>query len=811
MKIFKKILFFIIVLIFSLVLSVFAYLQYSKPKYEGELVFSALKKDVNVYNDTYGIPHIYAGDAEDAYFALGYIHAQERLFQMEMIRRVGAGELAEILGKDFLQTDKFFRTIGTRENGFVSESEFEQKKGTELYNLTHAYLDGINEYIKNGKTPVEFTIMGIKKRKFSPKDIYHIAGYMAFSFAQALKSDPLTDRMLKNLGTNYLNDLSVEWPANSEKIPTNDNQKKEILNIEVENSTEQSIHQIGIFEIVNKLPVPAFIGSNSWAVSPSKSKSGKAMLANDTHIQYAQPSVWFEAHLEYSGTNLYGNFMAAIPFCLVGHTKTNAWGITMFENDDIDLYKEIYDGADTTKVIYKDSLFTTIKQTEEFIKVKDLADQKLTIRRTEHGPIVNEFLSVKYNDPISMYWTYNEFPNKLLDAFYKINHAEDMADFKEGVKLIHAPGLNITYADEVGNIASYAAAKLVKRPSHVNSKFILNGSSGRDENLGYYDFAYNPTLENPKEGFLYTANNQHDTTAGILYPGYYPPEDRAMRLKQLLSSKNKMDAQDFKNIATDVTSTKEAGVMSNFIEVLKETIDTNKLTPLHKQALQEIINWKGEHTIENKGATIYYKLLYHILKLSMEDELGEKDFEEFLSTEFFKNSYPKLFKVKNSVWWDNILTKDKIETRNEIFTSAFFTTITELENQLGANISAWKWGAVHTTEFPHPLGQVSLLRRFFNVGPFPSPGGTETVNNSGFHLNSEGIYKATFGPQMRIIVDFADVNRSESILPTGESGNFMSPYYDDQAKMYINGEYRKQLMDKSEIIKSSRLLIMKKL
>jgi penicillin G amidase len=811
MKLFKRILLSFFIIFISVAVGLFFYLQYSKPIYEGVLSFSQIKKEVKVYNDTYGIPHIYAESATDAYFALGYVHAQERLFQMEMIRRVGSGELAEILGKDFLQTDKFFRTIGTRENALKSEKEFEQKKGTELYNITHAYLDGINEYLNNGKTPVEFTVMGIEKREFNVRDMYYVSGYMAFSFAQALKSDPLTDKMYEKLGDNYLNDLSVNWPQGSQKIPTNFNQKYEPkINNDLLSSHDIEKVEGGIFEILNTLPAPAFIGSNSWAVAPSKSKSGKAMLANDTHIQYAQPSVWFEAHLEYPGTSLYGNFMAAVPFCLVGHSLSKAWGITMFENDDVDLYREKYYGSDSLKTFYKDSLKIDLTISEEIVKVKGMEDQKFYIRKTSHGPIVNDFLSQKYNNPISMYWTYNDFPNQLVDAFYYMNHSKNIDDFRKGVQLIHAPGLNITYADQNGNIASWAAAKLVKRPSYVNSKNILNGSSGKDENLGYYDFAYNPTMENPASGYVYTANNQHDTTAGLLYPGYYPPEDRAMRLVELIGSRSVLDLQDFKTIGIDITSTKEADVALVCIDVLKEFMAESSFTPIQKKAFDSFENWKGEHAIESIGPVIYYKILYNILKNSMQDELGEKDFEEFLSTEFFKNSYPKLFKIKNSIWWDDVSTKDKVETRSKIFKDAFVNSINELQEQLGADVSNWKWGNVHTTEFPHPLGQVALLKSFFNVGPFPSPGGTETVNNSGFKLNGDGIYNATFGPQMRIVLDFADVKNSESVIPSGQSGNFMSPHYADQAQLYIDGKYRKQLMDKDEIIKLSKVLVFRK-
>jgi penicillin G amidase len=288
MKTIKRLLKGILVLIILLVISLYFYLQHIKPKYKGELTLSPLENKVEVWFDSYGIPHIYAENKNDLYMAMGYLHAQERLFQMELVRRIAPGRLSEILGKDLLPTDKFFRTLGIH----LSSQEAAQKLRTETNNPTlkeaEAYLRGINEFLEKGPTPLEYELLSIEKTPFTLEDIYNAVGYMSFSFAAAHKTDPLVSFINAELGASYLKDLGLEADTTRQMIPS---YFGDPIGLNERSSAK-------LLEMLNQLPVSPFIGSNGWVLGPSKTKSGKVLFANDPHIGFSQPSVWYEAYLE---------------------------------------------------------------------------------------------------------------------------------------------------------------------------------------------------------------------------------------------------------------------------------------------------------------------------------------------------------------------------------------------------------------------------------------------------------------------------------------------------------------------------------
>jgi len=810
MKTLKRVMIALLLIIVLMGAGAYAYIYSTSPQYSGEVTLKGLKNEVKIIFDEYAVPHIYAQNQEDAYFALGYIHAQERLFQMEMLRRVGLGRLAEILGGDFIQVDKFFRALGIAESAELSTQKFMTKAEEPYQKATFAYLNGVNSYIENGKTPIEFQILGIEKEKYTPKDVYAIFGYMSFSFATAHRTDPLITYMQENLEEQYLKDLEMTWNKNAEKIPTYiPSQENDSLTTKNQKSTKQSNNQavamaIEVEQMMQNLPTPIWHGSNAWVIAPKLSKNGAVLFSNDTHIEFAQPSVWFEAHIEYPDFSFYGNYLAGVPFGVIGHNRFAAWGLTMLENDDIDFYREKINPENKNQVWSVDK-WENIESREEIIKVKGGKEVKCIIKKSKHGPMMNEALeSLKpFKEPIAMFWVYPQFPSKTLQALYKMGRVEKLEDMKEAAEMIHSPGLNVMYGDKDGNIAWFAVSKIIKRPKHVYSKVILDGTSGKDDPLGYYDFSENPKSINPPEGFIYSANNQPDTTsAGVLFQGYYVPEDRAKRIKKLLSSNQKWDLEALKKMINDNVSEVSPLRTQEMIKELEGEAITQK-SALHKKAFETLKNWKGEHEINSTAPVIYYKMIFHILREGMQDELKEEYFMALLNKFFMRKSSYKLLKNKNSIWWDNISTKDKKESRKDIFIIAFEKSIEDLEEQLGSNIEAWQWKKVHTIEYNHPIGQAGgLMQMIFNVGPFGVSGGREVINNLYFNLNVEGEYKVESGPAMRILIDFADIENSLSVLPTGQSGNFMSRHYKDQAELYIKGEFRKQKMNKEDIEKT---------
>ena len=789
MRILKKIFLFLGVLILIILIGSWIYFNSLKPDYSGEIVLSGIENETSVYFDDYGIPHIYAQNQYDATTVLGYVHAQDRLWQMELMRRIAPGRLSEIFGKDMLKNDRFFVSLGIEEASGKSIKKLD--KNSEVYKLATAYLNGINQFIENGPTPIEFTLIGIEKEPYQLNDIYNILGYMSFSFAMAQKTDPLLTVLKEKLGADYLKELNIEIGPNTTFIK---NSKSTIENF--------SAMVASVNEVMENAPIPPFIGSNSWVVSPKKSATGKVLFANDPHIGYSQPAVWYEAHIVTPDYEMYGYHLAGVPFPLLGHNRNYAYGLTMFENDDIDFYKEENDPTDNTK--YKiPTGFETYKTETKTIKVKDGDDVNITVRSSRHGPIMNDTIeAITQKEPVAMSWIYTQFDVEILEALYTISRATEMKDVKKGASMIHAPGLNIMYGDAKGNVAWWATGKLYKLKPEVNRNFILNGASGDDDPVEYLDFSENPMSDNPPWNYVYSANNQPDSIANMLYPGYYLSEDRAKRIVQLLEPKNNWNKKSMSVMINDVTSAVAPGLVKEFAKIM----DYGSFAKSQQKAIDILQLWDGSNTEEQVAPTIYNKWIYLYLKNTFEDEMGSTLFTQFLATHLSKRTIAEQIEKENSIWWDNITTKNKTETRKEILSKSLVEAVASLEKQLGSDKKDWNWGKVHTLAHEHPLGKAAALKNYFNVGPFPINGAREVINNRGFDYTDTGLYKVNAGPSTRRIIDFSDVENSISILPTGQSGNPFSKHYKDQAEMYNKGEFRKMKMNEDEIKRISTKL-----
>ena len=790
MKKIKKVLLGLLAVVVLLVLGLCIYGFYLKPKYEGEVQLKNIEKETPVYFDEFGVPHIYADNSKDAMETLGYVHAQDRLWQMELMRRIAPGRLSEIFGSVALKNDTFFAGLGIEEASAVAIATLDKKSPS--YQLTLAYLDGINQYIEEGKTPVEFQLIGVKKEKFTLKDVYNIFGYMSFSFAMAQKSDPLLTDIRNKYGMDYLKDFGIDGFFNTTRIK---NAK--------EKPQEYSAIAKSIASLLEQSPIPPFIGSNSWVIAPEKTKNGKVIFANDPHIGFSQPGTWYEAHLVTPDFELYGCYLAGTPFPLLGHNRDYAYGLTMFENDDIDLYQEENDAKDAKK--YKTPTgFKNYEIRKKIIKVKDTSDVILNLKVSRHGPIVNDLMDgLNKNQPVALSWIYTQQPIQILDAVYILSHAKNKEDFHKGVALIAAPGLNVMYGDAKGNVAWWATGKLYKHNKGVNTNFILNGASGHDDITEYLDFSKNPSAVNPDWKYVYSANNQPEPIDGFLYPGYYLPEDRARRITQLLDPKSNWDKEAVSKMMFDNTS----AVAPEVVQELISNVDYNSLSKNEKEAITILKAWKGSNNLEDVAPTIYNKWIYLYLKNTFEDELGSANFKQFLGTHIMKQIIAKQMANENSLWWDNIATKGKKETRSQVLSKSFKESILALDKQLGNSVSGWTWNKVHTLEHQHPLGKVAALRPYFNVGPFAVSGSTEVINNLFFDFTEDGNYVVKGGPSTRRIIDFSDVENSWTILPTGQSGNPLSSHYNDQAELYNAGKFRKMKMNKEEIIKTSTKLV----
>jgi len=783
-----KIVFLVFVMVF---VAAWLYSRTLYPTYEGELSLENLSENVTVHFDENGVPHINAETQKDAYTALGYVHAQDRLWQMELIRRIAPGRLSEIFGDKLVETDVFFAGLGLVED--ANESIAKIDINSEAYKLTIAYLDGVNQFVEEGATPIEYNLIGLEKTKFTVNDVYNVFGYMSFSFAIAQKTDPLLQEIKEKLGDNYLAELEIPVYSNTALLKSE------------KNPIVKASFAKAMTAMYEQLPISPFIGSNSWVIAADKTKNGKVIFANDPHIGFSQPSVWYQSHIKTPDYEMYGYNLALTPFPLLGHNRYYAYGLTMFENDDVDFYIE-KNNPENLNEYETPAGFSKYKTVQKTIKIKDAPDTTFTVKISRHGPIMNNLLKqIDDQRPIAMQWIYKKTDNQILDVGYQISHAKSLHDFKEGAKLLHAPGLNMMYGDAKDNIAWIASGKLYKYRDSINTKLYLDGASGKDEILSYIDFEDNPQSINPASNYVYSSNNQTDTIAGILYPGYYLPEDRGQRIEQLLEVKNDWTQEDVQQMIFDVTSPVVPKVIANLVVSLK----TENFTTNEQEALQNLKDWNGEYKKEDTAPTIYNRFLYEFLEGTFKDELGES-FPMFMQTPLMKKMIAVQAKKTVSVWFDDVTTEPK-ETKSDIVQRSFINAISFLENQLGDTVSLWSWSKVISVEHGHALAAGGeTLRKIFNVGPFSMDGGNEVINNQLFTLNETGIYKVKAGPSTRRVIDFSNIENSVSILPTGQSGNVFSKHYKDQAQKYLNGEFVKTILNKDEIERSKNLLIFKK-
>ncbi|TXH90993.1 MAG: penicillin acylase family protein [Rhodoferax sp.] len=753
------------------------YFNTKLPVRKGALALTGLTAAVTVDYDERGVPHIRAQNEADMYRALGYVHAQDRLFQMEMVRRLAQGELAEILGPKLLDTDKLFRTLGLRQHAidYVAKMDMNTPASKALL----AYLDGINQYQATRPAPVEFDILKIPKRPFTPQDTMAVSGYLAYSFAAAFRTEPVMTFIRDKLGADYLRAFDVDWHPLGvlEQAGLND-------------ATWQSLNRVAqtSLDSMELGGVPLFEGSNAWAISGRLSASGRPLLAGDPHIAYSAPAVWYEAHLSSPGFDLYGHYQALNPVALLGHNERFGWSITMFQNDDLDLIAEQTD-ADHPNQVFIHGEWVDIQVRTETILVKDSGPVTIALRRTPHGPIINDAFSAALGtSPVSMWWAFLETENPVLEAFYALNRADSRDKAREAASLIHAPGLNVVWANAAGDIGWWAAGKLPQRPAGVNPTFILDAAKGEAEKPGFYAFQFNPQEENPARGYIVSANHQPQPPSGVPVPGYYNLADRARQLDQALSEPNKKwDVSAAQALQLDVGNGYARRILDPLLPVLKAAV-----TDSNEQAfLEPLEKWDGTYTRDSIAATLFSQFVYELAKAAMADELGDVMFANLLRTRALDSALPLLAADEASPWWDSKKTAKRAEGRFEIAQQAWHNTYEHLSGLYGSSLLEWSWGKTHTLTHNHPLGMQKPLNLLFNIGPFPVPGGRETPNNLSGSVGPAP-WAVSYGPSTRRVIDLASPATAVGINPVGQSGVLFDAHFDDQALPFAEGIYLPQ-------------------
>lgn len=813
MKFLKRLL---LVLLLAVVLGV-GFLGYrlwsSKPMLDGVITHASLRAPVRVVRDDWGVPHITAENEADAYFALGYVTGQDRLFQMELLRRIARGELAALLGPWLAPVDamvRAFRLQPKAEAFYAAHSN----DSAEVRIATEAFIAGLNHRLENEPLPIEYTLLAIPKRPFTPVDCLTIAAILPISFAEGLRGDPLKSLIqakhpalpvgllfpgydLEDPPVTVMETLEEARAFLTGQAPAAKNLAAPMDSMA---ALEPALDALGMLHTV----FGTTLGSNSWVLDGTQTKSGKPILASDPHIAITNPSIWYEAHVQYPGMDNYGYYIPLIPFALLGHNREHAWGITMFENDDVDIYRETFDPAHPGRVMYKGAWVDAGVETSR-IPVRLGRDVECQVRTTPHGPVITDLLRflLDYEGPdLAMSWVWQHLEYTDLLAFYQLPRAKSVAEFEAAVAQITSPGLNISYADAAGNIAWWAAGRIVIRPEGTDNKVILDGATGADDILGYVPFELNPKLINPPWGAIVSSNNLSTVKpvgAVKKLEGYWQPSDRASRIKALLSTREDWDLESLQAVQFD--DRVEANLMVAGIVAAAVRPQADTMTPTERAALEALAGWDGTHGLTSVGATIAAMARDGALRGMLADELGERLLDNYASLADAWNFFKHAIHEPGLPFWDDVTTP-AVETRDEVLQRAFREAVAALTEDLGGDVSTWRWERVHTIGYQHPLGLVPGLGWLFNLGPVPSPGTDNAVNN--LETMGLGDYRVIAGPSTRRLIDFGDPEHSLSVLPTGNAGHPLSPHYGDQVPLYVRGGYREVRLTAEQVAQHQR-------
>lgn len=781
------------------------------PDHDATVVSSTIGAEVRVVRDTWGVPHILAASEPDAYFALGYCMAQDRLFQMEVMRRLARGELAELLGPPVVKLDRIMRAFRLRAKAEEFDATRAEHSTPEMNEALDAFIAGVNEYIGTAPLPWEFAALMIPCRPFTAADFVAVAAILPITFAEGLRCDPLKSmlrekypdadvdmlfRGIEKAPVTIMEALGETDGFRQHAAPADSAASPEERGLE---SAAQWLDAIAAYARI----AGTELGSNSWVLSGNRTASGKPILANDPHMSFTNPGIWYEAHVKYGDVENYGYHLPPIPVPLLGQNADRGWGLTMFFNDDVDMYLEKVNPTNPNQVMYRGE-WVDCEVVREVIKVRFTKDTLCDVRITPHGPIANDLLGLLLDyegPPISMRWVWQHVPYTDVAAFYEMSRARNYEHFEAAVRKITSPGLNISYADASGNIAWWAAGLIPLRPPHVDHKSLLEGWTGRDEFDRYLPFEALPHLKNPPDGMIVTANNlctiKPVGTPPLQVPmlqGYFKPGDRAGRIEEMLRQRNDWTIEDLRAVQTDDTGF-ASRIMAPAMARLVRAAEA-ELSPAEREALTRVEQWDFRHDVESIGATIFNFWINSLTEEIFADEMSERELNIYATLDENWITLQDLLEDTGASWWDDIAT-EKHETAGEIVTRALKHACIAIAQDLGGDVCSWRWGDVHRVTYKHPFGYLPGLGRLLNIGPFESGGGRELINS--MLAKSPHDFSVVTGPSTRRLVDFARPEHALTILPTGNSGHVHDSHYDDQAAMFARGEYRTALLDWSDV------------
>lgn len=771
----------------------------SHPQTSGSLQLPGLEHPAIIVRDAIGVPHIYADTAHDLFMAQGYAHAQDRLWQMEFNRHVGHAQLAELFGADLVDEDTFLRTLGTPR---AAQRDLEN-----INPQTFAYLDafaqGVNAYIHSHQDnlPLEFTLLGTKPADWKPLDTLVWAKIMAYDLGGNYDQELLRAALKQEMGEDALATLMPPYPASGPFI----------IPEEIKSFTRSASPTPNVVTNISDIGKPKFsklialnemfgvldegTGSNNWVVDGTKTTTGKPLLANDPHLGIQMPAVWYMNALHCSTVsdacpfNVAGYSFPGVPGVIIGHNDRIAWGVTNTNPDVQDLYIEKINPANPNQYEYMGK-WEDMELDNEVIKVKGAPDVNVQVKITRHGPIMSDVFE-GVTEPLALQWTATRENSHLVDAVFSVNQAHNWQEFRAALQDWDVPAQNFVYADVEGNIGYQTPGNIPIR-AQGDGTLPVRGWTDEHEWTGYIPFDELPSVLNPSDHYIVTANNQ-------VVPNSYPymlgtdwaAPYRATRIQDLVHAKEQLSPDDFQTIQGDVYSIPLVE-LRQYIKPL--TFDNF----LPRRAMDYVNAWDGRMTRDSQGAAIL-EATYHALVAELfAKRLSEETFKMYQGDgNNTRQAIDLLLDQPDSEWWDDPTTSAR-ETRDDRLKTAFQKGVDFLGKLYGDAPPEWKWGRLHTATFAHPFGAQKPLDTLLNVGPLGTDGHGFTITNGGYNPQPYGYPQRTVS-SMRQIIDLRDWNAMRWIYTTGQSGQVWSPHYSDLTEKWRNLKYETLPFERDEV------------
>jgi penicillin G amidase len=741
----------------------YLWLRQSLPQVDGEIVVAGLERPVSIVRDRWAIPHIEAASLLDATFALGFVHAQDRLFQMEFRRRLGAGRLAEVVGAAALPTDRFMRTLGLYRRAEASIAHL----GPETAAWLEAYAAGVNAYLdgRSGPLPPEFLILRHGRvEPWRPADSLVWLRLMMLDLGANHRDELLRARLARRLSDAQIADVWPDYPGDAP-----------ITLVEL-------ARRLPWEELAAALPSepPAAAGSNAWVVSGSRTAGGFPLLANDPHLGLQAPGVWYLAHLKTPEIELAGASMAGVPGIVIGHNGTIAWGLTNTGADVQDLFVERLDPDDPTRYLIPGGT-AAFETRDEVIRIDDAPAVTLTVRETRHGPVISDLLPdagrlFPGGTVLALAWTALAEDDLAAGGLLKIGQARDWEQFVGALRDVGAPIQNIHYADAAGHIGLIAPGRVPIRRDG-DGRWPVPGWTGAYDWTGWVPFEALPRTLDPPDGVLFNANNRvvPEDYPYLLTADWEAPY-RARRLARLLD-RSGFGVGDFAAIQAD-----ELSLLAQ--DLLPIMLAAEPSGPETAQAMARLEAWDRVMRPDAAEPLLFAAWYRELSRLVYADELGDL-FDGFWRV---RPQFMSRILTDRQIWCDDIGT-DPVETCAQRAAAALEAALADLSARLGDDADRWRWGEAHRARMVHPIFEdLPVLGPLFEI-EVATGGDSVTVNVGHFSPRDQRRpFASTHAATYRAIYDLADLGRSRFITATGQSGNPLSPHYRDLTALWAAGQ-----------------------